>query len=126
MSGDLAGYVAWLIGIVLLIWEYRANSSVIRVIATGLAATFVLLNGDLGPIVRGTLASDQRITTMGYNHSRITEYASGVLTMKRDAEAYLRGLWFPTAMLVWLAISPVFRRFRGRHGPKPREASAGE
>ena len=108
ISRELVGYGSWVVGIALLVWEYRSNSSALRLLATGLAATFVLLHLDLGPVVRGALASDQPVTTIG--DTTVNPYASGVLTMKRYGEGYLQGLWFPTAMLVWLAVSPVLRR----------------
>ena len=80
-----------------------------------IAATLILLAiaTDLGPASRRVLEHPQRIAIGPEGHKRLaSDYASGVLAMKRAADDELRGIALPAATLALLASLGLFRSSR--------------
>jgi hypothetical protein len=99
-----------LITIVLLLCEARWRFAWLRAALVVLA----LFNLDgalnLGPAMRRAIGSPQRMNMPAPPSATVvpaSDYVSGVLVMRDEANRGLSSVTFPLYVLVWLAISPV-------------------
>jgi uncharacterized membrane protein len=104
-------------------WRYRSGIARIAVVALALAAMlFVQPNAHRALRRAWTTAPDARVTQVADGRS-VSEYQSGVLTMKRavsDDVAMGDGTRrIAMLALIWLACSPVLRRVRAASDPTP-------
>jgi len=98
----------WLLGVItllLLAAEWRWRLGLLRLIVSLGAAFLIFAARDLGPATRRALEAKAPIATLSGRAT--TPYASGVLTMKREAEAGLGVLVGPATVLLWLSLSPL-------------------
>jgi hypothetical protein len=112
----------WQLGIIallLLAAEWRWRLGFLRVLVGLGAALLIFAARDLGPAARRALKTQAPVTTLA--ERRLTPYASGILTMNREAESGLGTLVGPVTILVWLTVSPLLppvgrRAVRSRSG----------
>ena len=104
------------ITILLLLIEWITRSRVARVVLAVGALVLVLPSlNDLGPSARRALVTKGRVT--GRWDGTVSEYVSGVRTMKREAERQTRDLIWPVIVLAWLSLSPILPGI-GRRAPR--------
>jgi hypothetical protein len=97
--------------VVVLLAELRFRQPAIRGLGVGVSLVAIFLSTDLGPASRRALDNPQRVSIGRADVLQRTasEYASGVLVMKREAERDLRTIAIPAIALAWLAAVPLFR-----------------
>ena len=98
----------WLLAIVTLLLlgaEWRWRLGLLRLFVSLGAALLIFAARDLGPASRRALGTKAPVATLG--GEGVTPYASGVLTMKREAETGLGILVGPVTVLLWLSLSPL-------------------
>lgn len=100
----------------LLLAEFRWRRAVLRLVAIGMAVLLLVMATDLGPASRRALSSPRQVELPG-GRGKATDFASGVLIMKSEAESNGRTILLPAVMLVWLSLTPVMLRFRGQNKP---------
>jgi hypothetical protein len=117
-SVNISTVVILLLGL-LLVLEWVKRSALARVAALVLALLVLpLIQPVSTPAYRRAVATQDRVVEWGPPSGRfpVSEYVSGVLTMNREVRKELDHLydrlWLGTSVLVWLAISPLFRRPR--------------
>jgi hypothetical protein len=105
-----------LVTLLLLGAEWRWRLGFLRLLVAGGAAVLILASRDLGPPARRTIGTTARVTRRWDRD--LNPYVSGVLTMKREAEADLSHLSGPVAVLVWLSVSPLLPPVGRRPGSR--------
>jgi hypothetical protein len=98
----------WALGTITLLLlgaEWRWRLGILRLLVSLGAALLIFAARDLGPASRRALETKAPVTTLG--GKGVTPYASGVLTMKREAQTGLGFLVGSVTALVWLSLSPL-------------------
>jgi hypothetical protein len=115
---NLSTVVIVLIGLLLVV-EWVKRSVLARVAALALALVVLPLTQPVSvPAYRRALTTQDRVVGWGSPSGRgpMNAYVSGVMTMDREVRKGLNclhdRLWLGSSVLVWLAISPLFRRPR--------------
>lgn len=98
----------------LLLAEYRWRWATLRILALTMAVILLVLSIDLGPASRRALSAPRQVQHLpeSGHPRRVTDFASGVLVMKAEADRHLSMILLPGLMLVWLGITPMLRRQR--------------
>lgn len=100
----------------LLLAEFRWRLAVLRLVAVGMAVLLLVMAIDMGPASRRALSFPRQVELPG-DRGKATDFASGVLVMKTEAESDRRAILPPAVMLVWLSLTPLMRRFRSQDKP---------
>lgn len=105
---SVVSVLCMLLVLILIEWKWRRLTAIVlafalRILVVVVVGVWLYSSTSVGPAMRRSLVVPDRITTLGTQE--LTPYASGVVTMAREAREDLDSVLWPLAFLMLIGVT---------------------